>query len=484
MSYSIAGELDKTKVFLSNWSELEGRWDPNYYRGIQEFRRRLKNCPFPIEPLKESLEQVQYGISKRATKDRVGAPMLRMINLQDDAWDLSDLKYIQMPEEELKPYFLKPGDILFNRTNSKELVGKCCVFNLTGDYVFASYLIRVRVKDGTLLPDFVVAFLSSGLGRIQINAVSRQIAGMTNINAEEIRNLSVPILDDKSQRNVVSAWRSAIQRRDRTLEMAREVIASIDDLLLSELGVPNPSEPPNTLESRIFQSTFAATTGQRWDPLYYQSDIFHFVRSANCDLKRLGDLGTEFLTGFAAGRKDQVDEDEHGIIQIRPTNLSDDRDFIFDRNVYIDASELDARKQDILSRNDVLFNNTNSQEQVGKTVLFDLDGNFFCSNHITRVQAKATFLDAAYLTYLLNLYQRRKVFFRLCTNWNNQSGVGSDVLARMPIPVPKLKHQHEIVERLDSVRTQAQSLRTQAQSQLDQAKGEVEAMILGKKPTE
>jgi hypothetical protein len=91
-------------------------------------------------------------------------------------------------------------DVLpFNRTNSKELVGKCGIFSLTGEYVFASYLIRVRLKHGTLLPDYVTAFLSSSFGRIQIDAVSRQIAGMTNINAEEIRELLIPILDHTTQ---------------------------------------------------------------------------------------------------------------------------------------------------------------------------------------------------------------------------------------------------------------------------------------------
>src|SRR5665213_3495987 len=143
MTFDVDIASDRPNVVLTDWSQLEGRWDPNYYRCMLQFRERVKDCPFPIEPMKRSLARVQYGISERATEEPVGVPMLRMINIQDDTWDLSDLKYIQMTEKQMRPYLLQEGDILFNRTNSKELVGKCGVFNLPGEYVFASYLIRV-----------------------------------------------------------------------------------------------------------------------------------------------------------------------------------------------------------------------------------------------------------------------------------------------------------------------------------------------------
>lgn len=483
MTFTLSKAATPSKIFLTNWSRVEARWDPNYYRGMTEFRSRMRDCSVPLEPLKRSLALVQYGISERATEEPVGVPMLRMINLQDDAWDLVDLKYIQLTDDEKQPYLLQPGDILFNRTNSKELVGKCCVFDLEGEYVFASYLIRVRVRPGSLRPEYVTAFLSSGLGRIQIDAVSRQIAGMTNVNAEEIRALLIPALDGAAQNKVVTAWKSAIRKRDRTLDKARAVLATIDDVLLDELGIHSTPAPPNTLESRIFQSRFNGLSGRRWDPLYHQADIFQFVRSAKCDLKPLGRHADYFVTGFPAGRADQVDGDDGGVIQIRPTNLSDDRELIFRRNVYIAASALDSRKSDVLRRGEVLFNNTNSQERVGKTVCFDLDGNYFCSNHITRIGTKENVMNPLYLASVLNLYQRRKVFFKLCTNWNNQSGVGNDILQRVPVPLPHPTRQSAIVSRLQAVQDQARNLREQARDDLEKAKRDIESIILGREDT-
>lgn len=295
MSFVVSKGVDSSKVFLTSKTRLEQRWDPNYYRCMSVFQARAKDCPHPIRRLRHSLDMVQYGISERATEEPVGVPMLRMINLQSDTWDLSELKYIEMSKEERKPYLLRPGDILFNRTNSKELVGKCGVFSLPGEYVFASYLIRVQLKQGALLPDYVAAYLASPLGRIQIDAVSRQIAGMTNINAEEIRELLIPVPSRTVQERVAGAWRDAIRRRDQTLESAQKVLASVDDVLLDQLGIQCKQEPPNILENRIFRHAFSEVTGTRLDPFFHEPHFVFLERELRADkryspIRALGQL--------------------------------------------------------------------------------------------------------------------------------------------------------------------------------------------------
>lgn len=80
---------------------------------------------------------------------------------------------------------------------------------------------------------------------------------------------------------------------------------------------------------------------------------------------------------------------------------------------------------------------------------------------------------------MLTLYQRHKVFYKLCTNWNNQSGVGSDVLKRIPIPVPAPKSQIAIVTKLNGIRDAARKLRKKAVSELEQAKQGIDNLILG-----
>jgi restriction endonuclease S subunit len=217
----------ESRIFESGFETVTGqRWDPNYARKMALYLSKINRSKTPIRKLKDLVSAVQYGISERATEEQVGVPMLRMLNLQDGEWALEDMKYIEMSEKEKKPYLLHKGDVLFNRTNSKELVGKCNVFDLEGEYVFASYLMRVSLKKGVeLLPYFVVAYMASSIGRIQIDAVSRQIAGMTNINAEEVRELLIPVPHIKVQERVCQRV-ADIRAKARTLR--ERALADLD----------------------------------------------------------------------------------------------------------------------------------------------------------------------------------------------------------------------------------------------------------------
>ena len=166
-----------------------------------------------------------------------------MSNLQDDGWDLSDLKYIKLTERELENYRLEQGDILFNRTNSKELVGKCEVFREVGDWVFASYLIRVRTDEARLLPQFVSDFLGTAIGRLQIDRFSRQIIGMTTINAEEIRELQIPVPPVGQQKKLVAAMDKARAKRGKKLADTDALLAGMDAFLLDAVGLTPPPRP-------------------------------------------------------------------------------------------------------------------------------------------------------------------------------------------------------------------------------------------------
>lgn len=185
-------DLAKASCFGILRGDIATRWDVGFWRLSSLVEERLSRSLHPIVNLGADLLSLQYGSSALAHTEPTGVPILRMTNLQEDGWEFDDLKYVDLSEREVENYRLKPGDILFNRTNSKELVGKCAVFREEGTWVFASYLIRVRTDTKRLIPDFVADFLSTSFGRLQIDRLSRQIIGMTNINADEIRDLRIP----------------------------------------------------------------------------------------------------------------------------------------------------------------------------------------------------------------------------------------------------------------------------------------------------
>lgn len=166
--------------------------------------------------------------------------MLRMNNLQSDGWNLRDLKYIEFGSNELDRYRVVPGDLLFNRTNSKELVGKCEVFYEPGDWVFASYLIRVRLRRDAMLPQFASDFLNTSSGRLQIDRLSRQIIGMTNINAEELKEILLPMPSLVKQHELVDAMDAARAARRTNIEEADGLLAGLDGFLLEALGLTPP----------------------------------------------------------------------------------------------------------------------------------------------------------------------------------------------------------------------------------------------------
>lgn len=472
MSFTISSAMDQSKAFLTNWSRLEERWDPNYYRCMMEFRRRVKNCPFPIEPLKRSLAWVQYGISERSTEEPVGVPMLRMINLQDDTWDLSDLKYIQMTEEEKKPYLLQVGDILFNRTNSKELVGKCCVFDLPGEYVFASYLIRVRIRHGALRPEYVTAFLSSGLGRIQIDAVSRQIAGMTNINAEEIRSLSIPAPDDKTQNKVVTAWRTAIQRRDRTFQKARDVLATIDDVMIAELGIPSQPELPNALERRVFVRDFSSVSGKRIDPaanwkrLSLDGGMFPLRRlldvAAINPTTRFPKLESETPVSFVP--MDAVSDVFGEIIDLQTRPLGGSGSYT------------------PFQEGDVIWAKITPCMENGKSaVARNLQAGIgYGSTEFHVFRRRTNELCPHYLHHLLRLKTVRRHARLNFTGSSGHQRVDEDFFCRLDIPFPPLEIQKRIAEKVEATKAEAKTLFAEARARLEQAKRDIQALILGK----
>ncbi|MBL9070704.1 MAG: hypothetical protein JNM03_12040 [Sphingopyxis sp.] len=161
-----------------------------------------------------------------------------MSNMQPDGWDLSELKYVELNDKERALWLLDKGDILFNRTNSKELVGKCEVFNEPGEWVFASYLMRLTVDRDLASPEFVSAYLSGPSGRAQIERESRQIIGMTNINAEEIRTLRIPLPKPAVQAALLAELDVARVARDTGLAAADASLSGLDAEDQRAIGTP------------------------------------------------------------------------------------------------------------------------------------------------------------------------------------------------------------------------------------------------------
>jgi len=233
-------DVVRAKCFGVWWKDFR-RWSVGYSQAARA-GADLSQGKYPVIALGSILELVQYGTSEKANTQGKGIPVIRMNNIVDGILDTTDLKYIDLPAKERVRLLLREGDILFNRTNSKELVGKCAVFHEKGDYVFASYLIRLRAVATKILPDFLAFVVNSPIGRTQIDALSRQIIGQANVNTDELRSLQIPLPPLTVQHAImqsVEEGRAAIMREhEKARRLAATVKQEVEEMILGIRPVP------------------------------------------------------------------------------------------------------------------------------------------------------------------------------------------------------------------------------------------------------
>ena len=154
----------------------------------------------PSATIGELATDVRYGTSKKAS-DGGEFKYLRMNNMTDDGGlDLSDLKYIDLSGAELENAKVVKGDLLFNRTNSREKVGKTCVFNENEPMVIAGYIVRVRFNEH-VEPGYVSAFLNSNYGKRLLRKMAKGAVGQANISAKEMAKIELPLPPIELQRS-------------------------------------------------------------------------------------------------------------------------------------------------------------------------------------------------------------------------------------------------------------------------------------------
>ncbi|MFQ5685896.1 MAG: restriction endonuclease subunit S [Candidatus Scalindua sp.] len=179
---------------------------------------------FDVVPIRETVVDVKYGTSKKANIRKGQFPILRMNNITySGEWNFTDLKYIDLETNEIEKYTVKKGDLLFNRTNSKELVGKTAVFNSDQVMVYAGYLIRCRFDKKKANPVYVSYFLNSSYGKSKFSHMCKNIVGMANINAQELQDINI-ILPPADLQN---KFASIVEQVEQTKQKMR---ASLDEM--------------------------------------------------------------------------------------------------------------------------------------------------------------------------------------------------------------------------------------------------------------
>ncbi|MBF6620536.1 MAG: restriction endonuclease subunit S [Patulibacter sp.] len=183
---------------------------------------------WPMGSIGDTTESVQYGTSAKAGS--VGRlPILRMGNVTDRGrLDVQDLKYVDLSDADIPKYTTRRGDLLFNRTNSKEKVGKSCVVRTDDLFAIAGYLVRVRFKTEHNA-EFVCAYLTSRHGSAVRRRLAKAAVNQANINASELCRIPIALPPAALQHE----FARRVDQLERQRAIALRALALQDELFAS-----------------------------------------------------------------------------------------------------------------------------------------------------------------------------------------------------------------------------------------------------------
>ena len=237
----------------------------------------------------------------------------------------------------------------------------------------------------------------------------------SNINATIVKRLLVPIPPLEEQKKIVEI----LQFADYLKERRKEAIKLIDKIVMS-----------------LFYDMFGdpATNPKGWE------------------VKKIGNIIEDIKSGFAYGKFNK----ERGIPQLRPYNITEDGKLDLSTLKYVPDTKKNIEGY-YLKTGDIIFNNTNSPELVGKTTIFKSDLDCVFSNHLTRIRLDETKATPAYIKQLFNYLWLKRVFQNRCHQWVNQASINNKNLRELEILLPPLDLQQEfteIVSKLEDKRKQ------------------------------
>jgi len=314
------------------------------------------------EPIKKFLSLCQYGISQAMLEEPKGYPIFRMDDIKGCFLLNDEVKYIEIPQPIFKQFKLEYNDVLFNRVNAEEFVGRTGIFKLKGNYVFASYLIRLEIKpDSEILPDYLNIFLNCKFGKKQIRRFARRAVNQANVNAEELKNFKIALISLDIQRSVSRLSNKAWTK----IELSKSLYSEAENLLLVEIGLKNFIPKYRLSYSTSLSYAFES---HRIDAEFFQPAYEKVVDS----IKKYKDGYTRLLdtVGSVKPNFNPLRFPEQIFNYIELADIDPSIGFINNRSEII-GEEAPSRARRILKENDVIVSSV--EGSLEKAALIDKD---------------------------------------------------------------------------------------------------------------
>jgi type I restriction enzyme S subunit len=326
-------------------------------------------------------------------------------------------------------YKTEPQDFIFSKIDARNGAWGFVCPDLAGGLISGDFPILRHAHEKA-----DQAFLEFLLSRPSMWEPLRNMAvGTTNrrrIQPKQLLSLLIPLPPLLEQRAIADVLRTV----QRAKEATERVIAALRELkksLMRYLFTYGPV-PVDQADQVALKETEIGPVPEEWEVV------------------RLGDLVNQGIlwmkNGFPQGKHNQSGK---GIIHLRPFNINEDGYIDISQKKFVDPPQ---KGQYWVLPGDVIFNNTNSEELVGKTAYFDLHGNFVISNHMTIIRVVRTeIIETYYLAKYLHQLWRQGLFRKMCRRHVNQASVSLERLKRLSVPLPPLSEQRAIAEILRAV---------------------------------
>ncbi len=441
---------------IRNLSELslhtDFRWDSGYL-----IREPYKNENLKYTPIRNTLISSDYGISVKMNEDSIGTKIYRMNEISNMLCNRNISKYAELNDSQIASYKLKDRDILFNRTNSPEFVGRTGIFRKFSDedIVFASYLVRINPDPEIVTPEYMTAFLNTKYGIIDIKRRARHSINQSNVNLEEVKRIEIPLLCNQLQNRITLSFNKAFD----SIQASEAVYHQAQTLLLAELGLVD-WQPKHQL---TFVKNFSATeSAGRIDADYFQPKYEEIEEGIKSYSNGYTCIRNEFNQNSETLETDP--EKLYQYVEIGSVNVSTGE--IIPEEVL--GKDLPANAKRVLKKGDVVVSKVRTYR--GAITIVQEDGyvgsGAFCVLRENGQINKETLLACLH----------SKLF--LTWSWKPNTGtsyptLGDNDILDFPIPILPQEKQTEIQEKvLESFR-----LRKRAKELLENAKSAVEIAI-------
>lgn len=408
------------------------------------------------KPLRGFLDICQYGISQAMTEEPIGHPIFRMNDIKGCFLLDDEVKYIEISDRVFQQFKLQTNDILFNRVNAEEFVGRTGIFKLQGDYVFASYLIRLRVKPNAgLLADYLNIFLNTKYGKKQIRRFSRRAVNQANVNAEELQGFRIAMLPLSIQTQIsqlsTDAWKQ--------VELSRSLYRNAENLLLEKLGLKG-FKPNYELSYRA--SLSKAFGVHRVDAEYFQPKYEALIDSIKqFQVAKLGQLARRTVTKLKP-------EDD---VQYKYIEISDVETGIGEIN-YTErlGKELPPNARIPINGGELIISKVRPTRGAISIVPIELNQKVICSSAFSVFRAESPLKEYLYITTRSMV---GKLQMERPTTGTSYPTIRDDDVEDIQVPIVS----KEVQQRISSLVLQSHGAKKKAKQLLEEAKSKIENLI-------